>query len=92
LETVAVIAGSRDRKRRRIVCNFGHNVGKVATSKAGDIALVGGRTVNVILVDVVLGERNKGMNGMNSPTVDHNSRDFRFGNKGSSMAQSCRTA
>jgi len=40
---------------------------------------------------VVLGERNEGMKGMNSPVTGHNSRVFRFGNKGSLMVQSCRT-
>jgi len=43
-----------------------------------------------MLIVVVLGERNKGINEKNSLAVRHTSRVFRFGNRGSPMAQSCR--
>ena len=46
--------------------------------------------MNVILMAVVPGERNKGVNGMNRPSVLHKSRVFRFGNKGLLTVQSCR--
>lgn len=40
---------------------------------------------------VVLGERNKGMDGMNSLAGDHSRRVSRFGKKGFLMARNCRT-
>lgn len=70
-----------------------HSVGRVINIEA--IIAVGksGRScpVNAISMSVVRGDRNKEMNGMNSPVVDHKSRDFRFGSKGSLVVRSCRT-
>ena len=70
----------------------GHSVGKVVTIEATNTALGGLYLVNLISTEVVLGEMNEGMNGMNFPVVVHNLRDLRFGNKGSLMVQNCKTA
>ena len=47
--------------------------------------------MNPMLMAVFLGERNKGMNRRNFPATAPNVRVLRFGNKGSVMAQNCRT-
>jgi hypothetical protein len=91
-EMAAVTIGSRGRREREIVCKFGHNAGKVVTNEATNTGLGGSFPQNSMLMAVVLGERNKWMNGMNSPVVAHNLRDFRFGNKGLFTARDCKTA
>jgi hypothetical protein len=87
-ETAAVIIGSLGRERRRISCRLGHRVGKVVIIEA--VIALGRLDTNPMLMTVVLGERNKGRDWMNSPVTGHKRRVFRFGNKGSWMAQSCR--
>jgi len=74
-----VIFGSLGREKRVIVCKSGQSVGKVVTIEA-TIAL-GGQ----IQMEVVLGETNKGMYGINDPSNPKKDRVFRFWSKGSSM-------
>jgi len=81
--------GSLGRVRRLICCKFGHSVGKVAIIGATITPERLDPTWNVMLMPVVLGERNEGMKGMSSPVMDHSSRVLRFGNNGSLTAQSC---
>lgn len=74
-----------------MLCKFGHCVGMVATIEA-IIAL--GRSedsANVISMVVVLKERNKVMNRMTSLVMGPNQRVFRFENKDSLTARSCKT-
>ena len=86
----AVIVGLIDRVRRLIACNLEHIVGKVVIAEM--ITASGMSNRNLSATVVVLGERNKGMNGIQkcSP-IPHNSRVFRFGNKCSLMAPSWMT-
>jgi len=65
---------------------LGHRVGKVVTIEA---TIASGRLdSNLRRMEVVLGERNKGMNGIDGPLTPHISRVFRFGNKGSLIVRS----
>ena len=89
LETAGTTIGSLGVKLKTISCKSGHNIGKAATIGATTAAGESDR-LNLILMMAVLGERNKGISGMDFPSTDHNSRVFRFGKKGSLMAQSCR--
>jgi len=43
------------------------------------------------VMEVVLGEMNKGMNGVSRPSTPIKSRVLRFGSKGSSTVQDCIT-
>jgi hypothetical protein len=63
-ETAAVIIGSLGREWRLIACKLGHSVGKVVTLKRPSLGEVG-LDSNSRWMEVVLGERNKGMNGIN---------------------------
>ena len=77
LETPAIIFGSLGRGWRVISCKSGHIVGMVVTIEA---TIVLGRLdlSNTMLITVVLGERNKGMNGIDSPAVHRNWRSSGF--------------
>ena len=58
----------------------GHSVGKVAITGA---TIVSGRPDSKLRsIGVVPGERNKGTNGINVPSIPLKQRVFRFGNKG----------
>ena len=85
-ETAAVIIGSLGREQRVIACKSGHSVGKIVTIEA--TIVLGGSNSNPRWMEVVLGERNKGMDGINVPLIPHKERNFRFGNKRSFMVQS----
>ena len=85
-EMAAVTMASFGRESRRIVCMLGHSVGKVVIIEA---TIASGRLdSNLRKMEVVLGERNKGMNGIDEAPTPHISRVFRFGNKGSLMVRS----
>ena len=73
-----------------IFCKLGHSIGRAATIGA-TIAVREVDELNVMFMVVVLGERNRGIKEMDFPATKDSSRVFRFGNKGSLMAQSCRT-
>ena len=89
-DTAAAIIGSLGRRWRVISCKLEHRVGKVVITKASiAIGMMLGLT-NRTLRTVALGERNKGMNGMNSPVGHRVSKIPKFGNKGSLMTQSCK--
>ena len=81
LETPVIIFGSLGRGWRVISCKSGHIVRMVVTIEA---AIILGRPdlLNATSIMVVLGERNKGMNGINSPTVHRNWRSSRFEERG----------
>jgi len=88
-ETAVVIIGFLGRVRRTIACKSGHIVGKVVITEA---TVAAGRLgSNARKTEVVLGERNKEMNGVNHSCIPANLRIFRFGNKGSLMVQICMT-
>jgi len=71
-------------------CKLGHRVGRVVIIEATNA--IGRPDVgNMMRMAVVLGERNKRTNGMNTSVVCNKLRVFRFGNKGPSSVQSCRT-
>lgn len=85
-ETAAVITGSRGSGWRVIICKLGHRVGKVSIMEA-TIALEG-VGLNPTRIEVVLGESDKGTNGMSGSPILQKQRDFRFGKKGSLMFRS----
>jgi len=65
-ETAVVITGSLGRGWRVISCKFGHTVGMVIIIEATiGVARLGSKFM--ILMTVVLGERNKGVYGIDSP-------------------------
>ena len=86
-ETAVAIIGSLGRGKRLIACKSGHSVGKVVTIEA--TIAIGESDEKLRSMQVVLGERNKGMNGIHDPAISPQLRAFRFGNKGSLMVQSC---
>ena len=86
-ETAAVIIGSLGSPGKMINCKLGHNVGRVVIIRA-TIAMEE-LDLNLRWMKVVLGEMNKGMNGISESPIPHQPRISRFGNKGSLMAQSC---
>ena len=67
----------------------GHNVGKVVIVEA--IIASEGLDPNLRAMEVIPGERNKGMNGIRHPSIPIKSRVLRFGSKGSFMVQVCMT-
>ena len=75
--------------RRVMFCKSGHSVGK-AVITGTTIAPGGSDRKNLTSMKVVLGDRNKGMDGINSAATLHNSRILRFGNNGSLVACGCR--
>ena len=89
-DTAAVIVGSLGSQRRVIFRKLGQSAGNAVIIEA-IIAISKSGKMSAMAMAVVLGERNKGVKGMNSPVMGHNSRVSRFGKRGSSMAQSCRT-
>ena len=63
-ETAAVIIGSLGRRSRVIAFKSGHSLGRVVTIDA-TIAVGRSGSLNLKRMEVVLGERNRGMNGKN---------------------------
>ena len=53
------------------------------------ITVLGRSDSNVREMEVILGERRKGMNEINDLLILNKWRDFRFGSKGSLVVQSC---
>ena len=82
LETAVVIIGSLGREKRFISCKFGQSVGKFMIMEA--TTNLGGRGAsNPKEMEVVVGERNNGMNEINDFSTLPNLRVVRFGSKGS---------
>lgn len=71
---------------------FGHSDGKAVIIDAV-VAMWRARPENIRSMVVVLVERNKGMNGMDSSgtVISHNLRVREFGSKGPLRARNCRT-
>ena len=66
-----------------IACKLGHSAGKVLDVEA--TIVLGSSCSNSRRMEVVLGERSKGTNGKTRSLTHHNSRVFRFGNKGAKL-------
>ena len=82
-----MITGFLGRTGRLISCKLGHSVGRVATVEV-TIAV---NTEKVRKMEVILGERNKEMNGINGSSILNKEREFRLGRRGSLMGRDCRT-
>ena len=75
-----VIIGSLGKFRRVISCKLGQGVSKFAISEAiTDF----GRSENLREMEVIVGERDKRMNGIDESSIPHKSTAVRFGSKGS---------
>jgi len=68
-------------------CKLEHSVDKVVIVEA--IVASGRSNSNPRVMEVILGERNNGMKGINHPCIPVNLRVFKFGSKGSLMMRSC---
>ena len=80
LETAAAIIGSLGKNRRVISCKLGQGVGKFVIIEATtDVE----GAENSKETEVIVGERNNGMIGINDSVISHKSRVVRFGSKGS---------
>ena len=84
-ETAAVVIGFLGRLWRVTTCKSGHSVDKVViiegitASGWSDTKSRKRLDLNVRVTEVVLVERNNGMNGISHPSILVNSRVFRFG-------------
>ena len=82
LETVVVIIGSLGKERRSIYCKLGQDIGKIVITEA--IMDSGGLDEeNSKEKEVIVGERNNWMNGINDSSTSRKLRVVRFGSKGS---------
>ena len=88
-EMAAVISRLLGELKRTTSCKLGHSLGKVVIAEA--IVTSGMLNSNERRTELVLGERNKGMNGINHPCISVDVRVFKFGSKCSFMVQSCMT-
>ena len=84
-ETTIAIIGSLGSDWRVISCKLGHNVGKVVIIEV-TIALGKLDLLNEMLMTVVHGERNRGMEGMSFLPAYRNRKFPRFRKRGSLMA------
>ena len=82
LETAAVIIGSLGKNRNFITRKLGQGVNKfVITEAITDLGRLGAKDPK--MMEMVLGERNNGRNGINDSPTLHSSRVVRFGSRGS---------
>ena len=81
LETAAAIIGSLDMEERRIIYKLGHRIGEVVTVEATTPPGKFGSKLRSM--EVILGERSKGMKETKFLATSFNLRDLRFGGKGS---------
>ena len=88
-ETAVMVIGSLGRVSRVINCKLGHSAEKVMIVEA---TIASGKSDSKLRVtEVILGERNKEMNGINDSSISNKWRVFRFGSKGPLMVQSWMT-
>ena len=66
-----MIVGSLGSRRRVISRKFGHSAGNLVIIEAS-AALGRSGSMNAMVMVVVLGERDEGMKGMNSPVTSRN--------------------
>ena len=80
-----MIIGSLGKELRQISCKLGQGVGKFVIIEA-TVDLGGRGTSNPKTMEVIVGERNNGMNEINDFSILINLRDIRFGSKSSLIA------